>query len=114
MRGDPASLERAILCLEGQRWKLELGRDRRLISSLKILEGRGQPWHVTPGDDHLGFRGIPHTQTIIYISITFIYNCIYAETAKLSSCDRDHIACKPKVFIIWLIKKKFANSSLKE
>ena len=35
-----------------------------------------------------------------------------ATTAELIGCDRDQVACKPRIFTIWPFKKQFANQPL--
>ena len=42
------------------------------------------------------------------ICLHVIYGCFHTTTAELSSCDRNCMAHKLKMFIIWLFKKKFA------
>ena len=34
-----------------------------------------------------------------------VCGCFHITRAELNSCDRGHVACKPQVFTIWLLKK---------
>lgn len=42
-----------------------------------------------------------------------VFDSFSATVAELSSCDRDHLAYKPKIFALWLFKKKLANACYK-
>ena len=34
-----------------------------------------------------------------------VCGCFHITRAELSSCDRGHVACKPQVLTIWLLKQ---------
>lgn len=39
-------------------------------------------------------------------------HCFHSIRADLSSCDRDHMTHKPKIFTFWSFEKKFADPAL--
>lgn len=46
-----------------------------------------------------------HTHLIVYC-----HQLLQCSTAESSSGDKDYLACKPKIFIIWIFKKKWTGS----
>ena len=45
---------------------------------------------------------LAHSHTL---KLHIVCGCFHITRAELSSCDRGHVACKPQLFTIWLLKK---------
>lgn len=50
----------------------------------------------------------------MFIHLSVADNCFNEAAAELSSCDRNRMTLKPKIFLIWPFKKKFADFRLIE
>lgn len=46
------------------------------------------------------------------IHLYIIYGCFCAVSAELSICNRVCVACEPKVYTVYPLKEKFADSRL--
>lgn len=46
------------------------------------------------------------------VHLRIVYRCFHAMTAELSSWDRDHLACKPKILLSEPLEKMFGASDL--
>lgn len=58
-----------------------------------------------------GWSGIKcHQNTATFILLSFLYDCLHAEIAKWSFCDRDDMVANPKILTIWLCTEKLVEN----